>query len=494
MKLTRIQLLALLITLFTCAAEANTPTASYNGQASISPAGTFQGTGVGPIPDSAAGPANWGTPLNISFPVAGVIGQVRHVVLTVTMTHSWIGDLDVVLIAPGGQATHTVFSRVGATASDSYGDSSNLGGTYTFADYAVPENIWTVATNAACGNECVITPQSYRTTVAGPSSIPAAQSIFQNTFAPILYVNGAWVLRIRDGAGGDTGSVTAATLSIETLITRAPFDFDGDDKTDIGSFRSGPGEWWINRSSNGSTFAIQFGSATDKIVPADYTGDGKTDIAVWRPANGTWYVLRSEDFSFYAFPFGANGDVPAPGEYNGDGRDDPAVFRPSNSTWYVQASNGVSIIQQFGAPGDVPVPADYDGDGRTDFAIFRPSLGQWWLNRTALGVIAMTFGNGSDKPVPGDYTRDAKADVAFWRPSTGEWFVLRSESFSYFSFPFGAVGDLPTPGDYDGDGFFDAAVFRPSSATWYARRSTSGILIQQFGSGSDRPIPNAFVP
>jgi hypothetical protein len=463
-------------------------------QQSLAPSAVFQGVGVGPIPDTTGGPANWGTPLNITFPVNGILGQVKQVVVKVTMTHSWIGDLEMVLIAPGGQATHTVFSRVGATTPDAFGDNSNLAGTYTFADYSAPENLWTVATNAACGDGCVVTPQSYRATVPGPAANPAAVSIFQNTFAPILYVNGSWVLRIRDGAVGDTGSVTAASLTVETSISRAPFDFDGDDKTDIGIFRPAPAEWWINRSSSGSTFALQFGSPTDKIVPADFTGDGKTDIAVWRPSNGYWYILRSDDFSYYAFPFGTNGDVPVPAEYNGDIRDDPAVFRPSNSTWYVQASNSVTTIQQFGTSGDIPVQADYDGDGRADFAIFRPSVGQWWINRTALGVIAMTFGNSSDKPVPGDYTRDAKADVAFWRPSTGEWFVQRSDTSSYFSFPFGTVGDIPAPGDYDGDGYFDAAVFRPSSATWFIARTTAGTQILQFGANGDRPIANAFIP
>jgi len=53
---------------------------------------------------------------------------------------------------------------------------------------------------------------------------------------------------------------------------------------------------------------------------------------------------------------------------------------------------------------------------------------------------------------------------------------------------------VPAPGDYDGDGKFDATVFRPSAATWYVQRTTAGTLIAQFGLGSDRPIPNAFVP
>ncbi|MEO8573167.1 MAG: delta-60 repeat domain-containing protein, partial [Pyrinomonadaceae bacterium] len=41
----------------------------------------------------------------------------------------------------------------------------------------------------------------------------------------------------------------------------APFDFDGDGRTDIGIFRpvGAASEWWINRSGNGQTFALQFG-------------------------------------------------------------------------------------------------------------------------------------------------------------------------------------------------------------------------------------------
>lgn len=64
----------------------------------------------------------------------------------------------------------------------------------------------------------------------------------------------------------------------------------------------------------------------------------------------------------------------------------------------------------------------------------------------------------------------------------------------YFdSFPFGASGDVASPGDYDGDGKLDAAVFRPSSATWFVNRSTAGVLIQQFGTAGDVPVPSAFV-
>ncbi len=275
----------------------------------------------------------------------------------------------------------------------------------------------------------------------------------------------------------------------------APYDFDGDGKTDIAIFRPGVAEWWINRSSNGTTFAAQFGATTDKLAPGDYTGDGKADIAIWRPSSGEWFILRSEDSSYFSFPFGTNGDTPMPADYDSDGKVDAAVFRASSATWFIRRSfDGGTTIEGFGLNGDVPVVADYDGDGKADIAIYRPSLGQWWVKHSSAGVIALTFGTSSDKPVQGDYTGDEKADVAFWRPSTGEWYILRSQDFSYYSQPFGTTGDVPSPGDYDGDGKFDPTVFRPSNSIWFSQRSTAGTLIQQFGSSGDAPVPSAFVP
>lgn len=279
----------------------------------------------------------------------------------------------------------------------------------------------------------------------------------------------------------------------------APFDFDGDGKTDIGIFRPNAlsAEWWINRSSTGQTFALRFGAPTDPIVPADYTGDGKTDIAYFRPFSGEWYVLRSEDFSFFSLPFGVHADIPVPADYDGDGKADFAVFRPSTSTWYISQSSGAPTrIFQFGISGDSPVVSDYDADGKADVGIFRQSAGgaEWWVDRSSAGLLAMQFGANTDKPVQGDYTGDGNADVAIWRPSTGEWLIVRSEDFSFYGFPFGINGDIVAPGDYDGDGKFDVTVFRPSNATWYISRTTAGTQIVQFGANGDRPLPNAFVP
>lgn len=274
-------------------------------------------------------------------------------------------------------------------------------------------------------------------------------------------------------------------------------DFDGDARTDISIYRPSVGEWWYQRSFDSVVAAAQFGTATDQIAAADFTGDGKTDIAFWRPSTGQWFILRSEDGSYFAFPFGQNGDIPMPADYDGDGKADAAVFRPSTGTWFIlRSSDGQITITQFGTNGDQPVAADYDGDGLADVAIFRPNGAngaEWWVQRSTAGLMALQFGSSTDKAVPGDFTGDGKTDIAFWRPTTGYWYVLRSEDFTYFSFPFGQIGDVPVPGDYDGDSRTDAAVFRPATATWYISRSTTGPQFVGFGLATDQPVPNAYV-
>jgi cytochrome c peroxidase len=324
-------------------------------------------------------------------------------------------------------------------------------------------------------------------------SIPNNAALVGRTFLARWYVtdpgaaNGFSVSRL----------ISFTVFGTASAVANDPqFDFDGDAKTDLSIFRPAVGEWWINRSSNATNAAFQFGTSADRIAPADFTGDGKTDVAFFRPSTGSWFVLRSEDSSFFSFPFGANGDVPVPADFDADGKADPAVFRPSSATWFINKSTGGTDILVFGTSADQPVVADYDGDAKADIAIYRPlaSGGEWWLRRSSTGVVfATVFGTSTDRTVQGDYTGDGKADIAFWRPSNGNWFILRSEDLSFFAFPFGANGDIPVPGDYDGDGKNDAAVFRPSSATWFANKSSGGTLIQTFGANGDTPLPSAYV-
>ncbi|QYO66775.1 cytochrome c peroxidase [Leptolyngbya sp. 7M] len=323
-------------------------------------------------------------------------------------------------------------------------------------------------------------------------AIPNTPSLIGRTFY------GRWYVVDPVAANGFAVSrLFTFTIFGEAQAKPAFMDFDGDRRTDVSIFRPGLGEWWIQRSSNESTVAFQFGQGTDKLVPADFTGDGKTDVGLWRESTGQWFILRSEDLSFYAFPFGTAGDIPAPGDFDGDGKADPALFRPSAGLWFIQLSSGGFRTENFGLPGDKPIVADYDNDGSSDIAIFRangPFGAEWWINRSSSGVIAFQFGLSTDKAVPADYTGDGKADIALWRPSNGFWYVLRSEDFSYYAFPFGLNGDIPVAGDYDGDGKADPAVFRTSQSIWYINRSSGGLGVVPFGLSGDAPLPAAYIP
>jgi hypothetical protein len=336
-------------------------------------------------------------------------------------------------------------------------------------------------------------------TLAGTSPSPPGQKTWSFTWrSPASRVG-----RITFYASGNAGNSNSApdgdyvyTATARTGV--APFDFDGDSKTDISIFRPSNGQWWIQKSSDNVTNAFTFGTSTDKIVPGDYDGDGKADVAFWRPLSSEWFILRSSNLTFFAAPFGVSTDAPTPGDFDGDGKTDLGVYRSSSGTWFVLKSTGGIQTTPFGISGDIPTVADYDGDGKDDVAIFRPTGGsgggEWWILRSTAGLFATPFGTATDKPVQGDYTGDGKADVAFFRPSTNEWFVLRSENLTFYAAPFGVAGDTPVVGDYDGDGKYDLGVFRPTNITWFVLKSTGGTLIQTFGATGDKPVPNAFVP
>jgi uncharacterized delta-60 repeat protein len=264
------------------------------------------------------------------------------------------------------------------------------------------------------------------------------------------------------------------------------FDFDKDAKADVSVYRNGT--WYLSNSTSGISI-VQFGLASDKIVPADYDGDGEMDIAVFRPSDGNWYSLNSHDGTFSVFHFGMNGDVPVVGDYDADGRADQAVYR--GGTWYIQRSTEGFTAAQFGVQSDRPVAADYDGDGRTDIAVYRD--GTWYIYASTQGVSIQNFGTAEDRTVVADYDQDGKADLAIWRPSEGVWYIFQSRTASIQSFVLGFPTDIPAPGDYDGDGKTDFAIYRGNGTWWIWQSGSSAFMTQNFGLVGDVPVPSVYV-
>lgn len=201
-------------------------------------AATFTGTNTGAIPDGGTPIPTCGSPRDVAFAVSGFSNSVGAVSVGFTMSpaHGWIGDLQVSLIAPNS-TTHLLFSRVGANTATDAGDNANLSGTYTFNDIAT-QNIWTVAASNN-GNGFNIPAGSYRTQAAGPDPTDSPGPAFTSINAafvsvPPASVNGTWTLRFLDCAAGDTGTVSAASLTL-VPVSAAPAGFSGRVSTRSGA-------------------------------------------------------------------------------------------------------------------------------------------------------------------------------------------------------------------------------------------------------------------
>lgn len=291
------------------------------------------------------------------------------------------------------------------------------------------------------------------------------------------------------GPGGDY----IYTNSTASLAGSAISNFSSDFQSDLAIYRPSQGAWYSYNLEDGTFKIVNWGLATDKIVPGDYDGDGVTDHAVFRPATGVWYLFQSTA-GIAGATWGLSSDVPVAADYDGDGKSDIAVFRPSNGTWYVLRSTGGFSIVNWGLAEDRPVPGDYDGDGKSDIAIFRPSTSTWYVLQSSGGFTVNGFGSAGDKPVQGDYDGDGRTDRAIYRPSSGQWWLSRS-TLGVTAIGFGVASDTPAPADFDSDGRTDIAVFRPSTGQWLISRSSdSSILAAFWGQNGDRPVPNAYIP
>src|SRR5690349_18308822 len=184
-----------------------------------SPSATFPGTGLGSIADATACGPTPGTPLNVTFNASGLSGAPTAVDVSMTFgspNHTWMGDITATLIAPNG-ASHTIFGVTGSTTATGIGDSSDLGAAYTFSDNAPspPNGGWWQASTVATATG-VMPTGTYRTTAAGGAGAtnPQPPTSINAAFAGVSNPNGTWTLRLTDGCTGDTGAVTAASLTI----------------------------------------------------------------------------------------------------------------------------------------------------------------------------------------------------------------------------------------------------------------------------------------
>lgn len=192
--------------------------------AGLAQADVYTGGTSGNLVD-ATGDNNPATAGSASFTLA-VSGVVNSTIssfnsLTVTMGHSWAGDLVMTLTSPSG-AVADIVVRPGVTTATNVGTGTNFGAsaataagtaTYTFVQSG-GLNLIPAPTSG------VYAPGSYNILSAvNPLVVaPGASGLGYAAFNG-LDVNGTWTLTVRDLATGDTGTVAGWSMDITTVPT-----------------------------------------------------------------------------------------------------------------------------------------------------------------------------------------------------------------------------------------------------------------------------------
>jgi subtilisin-like proprotein convertase family protein len=151
--------------------------------------------------------------VEVPFTVAGVNGNVGEVTFSLYLTHTYVGDLVVSLVAPDN-TTVILSNQAGSGANTS-------------------------PTGTAFGTSCssyVVFSDLGTTSIAGQVSPPAIVGTFRPSFPLDAFngkaPNGIWKVRFQDFGPGDTGSFQCGALTVKPLVS-VSLDLNGDGVTDL---------------------------------------------------------------------------------------------------------------------------------------------------------------------------------------------------------------------------------------------------------------------
>ncbi len=151
---------------------------------------------------------------DITFDVTGMTAPLTEVGVTATGTHTFVGDWRFTLISPGGTVSQIIYSQTGSTTTAGFGYGSDFAGPYFFGDSApTPPTWWGQALAAGAG---IVPAGSYRASTPGGAPGTGTNTTITPAFAGLTagQINGQWTLRVQDGAGADTGPISAASLTL----------------------------------------------------------------------------------------------------------------------------------------------------------------------------------------------------------------------------------------------------------------------------------------
>ncbi len=163
------------------------------------------------IPDATTGGP--GAAVEVPFTISGVTGNVGEVTFSLYLTHTYVGDLDITLVAPDNSTV--ILSKNAGTA---------------------PTNSPTgAAFGTSCGTYTVFSDLG-ATSISTQVSPPAIVGTFRPAFPLEAFTgkspNGTWKLRMQDFGPVDVGSFQCGILSVKPLVGIS-LDLNADSVTDL---------------------------------------------------------------------------------------------------------------------------------------------------------------------------------------------------------------------------------------------------------------------
>ncbi len=152
-----------------------------------------------------------------SFPASSPVPAGAMSITSVELigfTHTWVGDIKVVLRDPNGDG-YNLISRLNADTMGctGAGDSSDFGGDYTFVSAGGGGDL--LAEAVAGGGADVIPSGSYDQFYG--VWVDGSAGVFNTDLGSIPVTPGTWELFIYDGAGGDLGTLDSWSMTTSGL-------------------------------------------------------------------------------------------------------------------------------------------------------------------------------------------------------------------------------------------------------------------------------------
>ena len=384
------------------------------------------------FPVSMAIPDNNSDGIEIPLDMQQLItGNIEDLDIAISMSHSWIGDVDMVLESPDGLAQLVLFARTGVHRFNEFGGNSILFGTYLFNDHS--ELDWWQGSLQAIG--ATLPSGGYRTSTRGNdySASGGCNTLLNGAFAGLTpeQANGIWTLKVSDHVNGDVGVIE----NVEMIIKQGheiPIDSDVIFQTDF-EFKS----------MTLPSFSASYKKGNCKKAQFDFTGTGLSDYVLTYPTaiGGQTFLthqIKENDATvlgeetFVNIPtFGSTAKPTSGGDFDGDGIDDITVEIEADNP-----NNVKYLIRRSSRPNDVPILFDSVAD---------PNL--------------------NVDPQFGDYSGDGVDDLAFFVSAKTSADASRMVIFNYsietplviFNTEVGVTSDFHPAGgfDHNGDGFAD---------------------------------------